>query len=109
MWSRNATPVETCDAPPPSSTRRTRTSVSFVLRLTSAARASVCTSVLIIENDECGMMNGCWVLGSRCWGRQSRTQHLTPNTRFLFITHHSSLLLRKNLFERRQQFVVLLV
>src|ERR1044072_3993978 len=90
MWSRNATPVETTDTPPPSSTRRTRTSVSFVLRRTSAPRTCVCTSGLINVNDA------------------RRTLNAEPKS-FTFSSSFSvpSSSFLKNLCERRQKLVVL--
>src|SRR2546423_11158250 len=62
------------------------------------------------------MRNDEWVLGSGFEVLGKTIQNPTPNTQHplsihhsSFRTHHSSLLLRKNLSERRQQFVVLLV
>jgi hypothetical protein len=42
-------------------------------------------------NAECGMLNGCWVLGAGCW--DVFHQHLTPNTQNLFSIHHSSFII----------------
>src|SRR5205814_9594121 len=44
-------------------------------------------------NDECGMMNGFWVLGVRCW--VVFYQHPAPNTQhpLSFITHHSAFII----------------
>src|SRR5438105_12410849 len=33
-------------------------------------------------------MNRCWVLGARCWGRQSRTQHPLSIHHSAFRIHH---------------------
>src|ERR1044072_7944797 len=90
MWSRNATPVETTDTPPPSSTRRTRTSVSFVLRRTSASRTCFCTAVVINVNAELETLNAeqkLFIFSS---------SFSVPSSSFL-----------KNLCERRQKLVVL--
>ena len=49
-------------------------------------------------SDECGMMNGFWVLGSGFWVAVfTSTQNLTPGTHLSFITHHSAFIISKSL------------